>query len=244
MSDDLGNRMKGYENITRNHLPPRTNLFIRIDGRAFHSYTRNCAKPFDDDLMAAMDQTATALCEEIQGAKLAYVQSDEINIWATSYDKIGSEAWFGGNIQKIASVGASIATARFNQVRDNQQYDNRCQVNDRPGIAHFDARVFTIPELPEVANMLLWRCQDASRNSVQMYARSLYSHKELEGKNLSELHDLIHAKGLNWNNLAPRYKRGRLVKRVEGMWQIVDLDDFSFDYWFYLVKAAQPKNED
>lgn len=252
MNDELGDRMKVYEGVTRAFLTPRTNMIIRVDGRAFHTYTRGCKIPFDDDLMDAMDATAIAFCEEVQGAKLGYVQSDEITVWATSYDSLGTTAWFGGNVQKIVSIVASTATAVFNQVRWQQNVKrlvNASQVLSDimgqpcsliPQIAHFDARVWTIPEISEIANVFKWRADDASRNSVQMMARSLYSHKELEGKPLSDLHDLIYAKGQNWNDLAPRYKRGRLVKKIDGKWQICDLTDFTWLYWMEIVKTQLP----
>ena len=115
--DNLGDRMKGYEDTFRYYLPKKTNLILRIDGKAFHSYTKNCKRPFDDNLMDDMNQTAIKLCEEIQGAKLAYVQSDEISILITDYDDIKTSAWFDNNLQKIVSVSASIATAEFNKQR-------------------------------------------------------------------------------------------------------------------------------
>lgn len=237
--------MKQYENTTRTFLTPRTNMIVRADGRAFHSYAAKCAKPFDNNLIYAMDQTALTLCGEIQGAKLGYVQSDEITVWATSYDSLGSQAWFGGNLQKIVSIAASVATATFNKIRDEQYppSDGMGMGGTEWGLgarAHFDARVWTIPELSEVANMFKWRADDASRNSVQMVARSLYSHKELDSKPLNVLHDMIHAKGQNWNDLAPRYKRGRLVKRVDGRWAICDLTDFTWTYWMGIVQENKP----
>ena len=249
MNDSLGDRHKGYEAVTRFFLPARTNMILRVDGRAFHGYTRSCKRPYDDDLMAAMDQTAIALCEEVQGAKLAYVQSDEITVWSTSYDNLGSMPWFGGNVQKIVSVAASVATARFNQARFMQGMRaaealgndfNEWQRDDWErtlSTAHFDARVFTIPELAEVANCFKWRGDDCSRNSIQMMARSLYSHKDLDGKSTEDLIDLIRAKGREWEDLAPRYKRGRLVKRVEGKWTVCDVTDFTWAYWMGIVKA-------
>lgn len=244
MYSDLSIRMKIYESATRTYLPPRSNMVIRVDGRAFHTYTRGCKTPFDDDLMAAMDATAIALCEEVQGAKLGYVQSDEITVWATSYDNLGSMPWFGGSIQKMTSIAASVATARFNQYRLMSIFMSaevqHMFTKAADHLAHFDARVWTIPELAEVANMFKWRADDASRNSVQMVARSLYSHRELEGKSTSELHDLIHTKGQNWNDLAPRYKRGRLVKRVDGKWEICDLTDFTWQYWMGIINEVKP----
>ena len=114
----LGDRMKEfYEKPQQTRLQRRTYTIIRIDGKAFHTYTRGLKKPFDEDFVHHMNETAVFLCKNIQGAKVAYVQSDEISIVLTDFDKISTSAWFGGNVQKIVSISSSLATARFNQLR-------------------------------------------------------------------------------------------------------------------------------
>jgi tRNA(His) guanylyltransferase len=194
-----------YEDRTRILLPRRTYTILRLDGKAFHTYTRGCMKPFDHDLMHAMDRTAEYLCENIQNARFAYTQSDEITILLTDFEKITTSAWFDANLQKIVSVASSMATARFNQVRMAQGHTK---------LAHFDCRAFTVPDRIEVSNNLIWRMNDASRNSVSMLARSLYSAKELQGKTIRDQHEMIHAKGMNWNDLSVRERRGGFVDRV------------------------------
>lgn len=62
-----------YEQRAQSFLPRRTWTLIRIDGRAFHTYTHGCTRPYDRELMKDMDATAAALCNEIDGARLAYV---------------------------------------------------------------------------------------------------------------------------------------------------------------------------
>jgi hypothetical protein len=166
MKDTLGDRMKEYyENRTKTYLPRRTYTLIRIDGKAFHTYTKGLNRPFDDQLMDDMDETAIYLCKNIQGAKLAFVQSDEISILLTDFDKLQTSAWFDGNIQKITSVSSSLATAKFNELRPNK-------------LALFDSRVFTIPSKVEVENYFIWRQQDTVRNSISSVAQSLYSSKD------------------------------------------------------------------
>jgi tRNA(His) 5'-end guanylyltransferase len=224
MRDELGDRMKKYyEDRTRITLPRRTYTIIRIDGKAFHTYTRGLNKPFDDGLMDDMDETACYLCKNMQGAKFGFVQSDEISILLTDFDKIGTDAWFDGNIQKMASIAASMATAKFNQLRwirfVNEKYNKTTEkvewiwFEQAAGLklAEFDARVFTIPCDYEVENYFIWRQQDTVRNSISSVAQSLYSHKELAGKNVSQQQELIFQKGINWNDYAPRYKRGRFI---------------------------------
>jgi len=228
MRDEFGDRMKKYyEDRTRITLPRRTYTIIRIDGKAFHTYTRGLNKPFDDGLIADMDETACYLCKNMQGAKFGFVQSDEISILLTDFDKIGTDAWFDGNIQKMASVAASMATAKFNQLRIFRAYGSMNVDIEAHGItafeqvllgevlgsklAEFDARVFTIPCDYEVENYFIWRQQDTVRNSISSVAQSLYSHKELAGKNVSEQQEMIFQKGINWNDYAPKYKRGRFI---------------------------------
>jgi tRNA(His) 5'-end guanylyltransferase len=226
MKDDLGNRMKKqYENRTRISLPRRTYSIIRIDGKAFHTLTKKmkCERPFDYSFMNAMDETAISLCKEIQGAKFAYVQSDEISILLTDFEKITTDAWFDGNIQKITSVSASIATAKFNNIifEENSSL-----------LAYFDSRVFTIPDHYEVENYFIWRQQDATRNSVQLVAQSLYSHKELYKKNQNELQDMIHARGQNWNDYPIGAKRGRFIQYSDNGWSTIDPPIFTQDREF------------
>lgn len=206
----LGDRMKeSYENRTRVKLPRRTNTVIRIDGKAWHTFTRGFKTPFDERLIHCMQYTAYKLCRELQGAKMAYTQSDEISIWLTDYDDLQTDAWFDGNIQKMCSIAASIATAHFNDELHRMPADMHLG-----RIALFDARVFTIPELDEVINYFVWRQQDFARNSVQMVARSLYSHKECENKNNSDLQNMIHEAGQNWNDFPIHQKRGSCVKKM------------------------------
>jgi len=221
MRDELGDRMKkNYENRTRILLPRRTYTIIRIDGKAFHTYTRGCVRPFDDGLIEDMDATACYICKNVQGAKFAFVQSDEISILMTDFEKIGTDAWFDGNIQKIVSVAASMATAKFNQLRFMRKFnspsvsynaDAILSIIDVTKLAEFDARTFTIPMDVEVENYFIWRQQDCVRNSISSVAQSLYSQRELAGKNMSQQQDMIHEKGQNWNDYAPKYKRGRFI---------------------------------
>jgi len=228
MKDELGDRMKGfYEDRTRFLLPRRTYTIIRIDGKAFHTYTRGLVQPFDQGLIEDMDATACYLCKNIQGSKFGYVQSDEISILMTDFDAIGTDAWFDGNIQKIVSVAAGLATAEFNRLRLLRIIKNSISIEGdglvsiKPyekdiltmKLATFDARVFTIPADYEVENYFLWRQKDATRNSISSVARSLYSQKELEGKNSDQKQEMIFQKGINWNDYALKLKRGRFIQK-------------------------------
>ena len=106
--DSLGDRMKNYERDSSSKLTDRLPVIMRLDGKAFHTYTRSCDKPFDNKLIDAMNQTAISLCKEIQGAQIAYVQSDEVSILIHGYKKHNSSPWFDNKVQKMVSVGAAI----------------------------------------------------------------------------------------------------------------------------------------
>lgn len=210
MKDALGDRMKGnYEDRTRIFLPRRTYTIIRIDGKAFHTYTKGLVRPFDDGLINDMDSTAAYLCKNIMGAKFAFVQSDEISILITDFEDINSQAWFDNNLQKMSSVSASMATRMFNTER-MRRFLNK-ELGEVMKWAEFDSRVFQIPQKVEVENYFIWRQQDTTRNSIQSVSQSLYSDKELHGMSTDMQQEMIFQKGINWNDYAPKYKRGRII---------------------------------
>ena len=244
--DALSVRQKEfYEKRTRTYLPRRTYTIIRIDGKAFKNYTKSLNKPFDEDLIEAMDSTAIYLCKNIQGAKLAYVQSDEITIVMTDFDTLQTDAWFDGEVQKIVSVSASMATREFNRVRIIQQLANGIDIKYilNGKLAEFDSRVFTIPFKEEVLNNIIWRQRDCVRNSISSVAQSLFSHTLLTGKNQSDMQEMCFEKGVNWNDFPEKQKRGRIiVKRqinypsknggepyIRNEWKSIAAPDFNKD---------------
>jgi tRNA(His) 5'-end guanylyltransferase len=197
--DSLGNRMKqNYEDVYRFKLTRRTPVIVRLDGKAFHTLTRGCDKPFDDIFQFSMIETMRKLCEEIQGVKCAYTQSDEISLLLIDFDRLDTHAWFDYNLQKIVSVSASIASVGFSNAY--------CKT----GI--FDARAFNIPK-DDVKNYFIWRQKDWERNSLQMLAQSHYSQKQLHKKNKADMHEMLYEKDVNWADLEPRCKNGTFMFR-------------------------------
>lgn len=203
MSDALGARMKGqYEQRARLMLPRRTYTVVRLDGRAFHTYTRKLARPYDWQFMEDMAETARFLCIEVTGCRLAYTQSDEISLILTDFATPTTEAFFDGNQQKIVSITASLATAKFNELRPGK-------------LAFFDSRAFTIPDPIEVENYLIWRQRDAVRNSILMAGQAYFSHQQLHQVNTKQMQDMLFAEqGINWNDYDPRFKRGTTILPV------------------------------
>ncbi len=233
--DNLGDRMKGnYENRYRMFLTRRTPVIIRIDGKAFHTFTRNMCKPRDMLLLHVMWKTAKYLCENIMGCKMAYTQSDEISLLLIDYDRLTSQAWFDYNLQKICSVSASMATMAFNKFfheeaqktsyiikffhKETQEISYK---NEIPAAysdhAMFDARAFNIPE-SEVCNYFIWRQQDAIRNSVEMLGQSYYPQSKLQNKSCEDIKKmLLEEHQIDWNNFATIFRMGVCIIRKEFM---------------------------
>lgn len=237
--DDLGTRMKTfYEQVPKTRLSRRIPVAIRIDGKAFHTFTRGFKKPFDEILMKSMKETMKYLCENIQGCVLGYTQSDEITLILIDYKKLTSSAWFDYEVQKMCSISASMATMAFNKffiknIKDFEfEYSNSltpqsCAIQEAHKKyldtlykaaergAMFDARVFTIPK-EEVTNLIYWRQLDATRNSIQMVGQANFSHKELQNKSCNEIQDMLMVqKNINWNNFPVSCKRGSCCIKKE-----------------------------
>lgn len=241
MKDNLGTRMKEfYENPAKTKLIRRTPVIIRVDGRAFHTFTRGFEKPYDKTFHRAMKQTARILVQNLQGCKLAYTQSDEISLLLTDYDKLESGAWFDYEVQKVCSIAAASATLYFNQEFSNEvsvewtvadYADFETSIDIQSGeiwgysaipphlTAHeqalqkgamFDARCFNIPK-EEVANYFYWRQLDATRNSIQLYGQANFSHKELQNKSCNDIKEMLSKKEIFWDNLNEEIKHGSCV---------------------------------
>lgn len=239
---DLANRMKDYEKRNQYYLQKRTPVAIRVDGRSFHTFTKGFQRPFDKILMTAMQETAKYMCENIQGAKFAYIQSDEITIILVDYDTLETDCWFNYRTDKLCSISASMATMAFNkffaqevdkwavETFGYEWYEggtNDPEVANSPerklaGIyskaidkgAMFDARCFNIPK-EEVTNLIYWRQLDATRNSIQMVGQAHFSHNELQDKTCNMIQDMLMTKyGINWNDFTIPCKRGTACIRV------------------------------
>lgn len=213
--------MKGYESITKNFVMKRTPTIIRLDGRAFHTYVKHInpandpsmvGQPFSHNLHYIMTNVVLHLAEEIQNVKIGYTQSDEITLLLTDWEELTTEQWFNGNIQKMTSVSAAIASVWFNKYWVEVFGQNK-------KLATFDSRVFNIPK-EEVCNNFIWRQQDASRNSVQMLGHYHFSQKQMHGLNNSQVQDLLMLnKGINWNDVDTWKKRGScIIKQDNGKW--------------------------
>ena len=237
VNDELGKRMKDfYEQVPKTRLVRRMPVAIRIDGKAFHTFTRGFEKPFDEVLGKAMRETMKYLCENIQGCVLGYTQSDEITLILIDYKKLTSSAWFDYEVQKMCSITASMATMAFNRAFEKNYFE--WKTDNIPSIfdnripmdvitlgetyakalekgAMFDARVFNIPK-EEVANLIYWRQLDATRNSIQMVGQANFSHSELQNKSCNVIQEMLfQERDINWNDFPTHLKRGSCCVKSE-----------------------------
>lgn len=219
--DSLGDRQKQYEAVNDRILVPKMPFIIRVDGKAFHTYTRGFIKPFDEIMCETMIEVAKKLCEEISGAVLGYTQSDEITIVCKYTDRIVSQAWFNGRLRKIETIAASKATKWFNKIfsekaqeyienfEGTEEYKNTLKMfyNKKIGMAEFDARVFNVPEW-DCINNIIWRQQDAIRNSIEAVGHANFSTKELHKVNCDGIKEmLIKQKNIDWENDFTSYQK-------------------------------------
>lgn len=257
--DSLGDRQKQYEKVQEHYLVPKMPFIIRVDGKAFHTYTRGFVKPFDNVMSNAMLSTMKSLCEDIPGAVFGYTQSDEITIVCKYTDRIKSQAWFGGRVEKIVAITASKATKYFNKyfseevmsIRNeywinlrNKAYDtdfvknvNTQEIADKLaeryadkeikqiklmdvylrkiGNAEFDSRVFNIPEW-DCINNVIWRQQDAIRNSIEAVGQANFSAKELHKITCSDIKiKLKDKRNIDWDDDFDYYqKQGTCAYKV------------------------------
>jgi len=230
MIDILGDRMKFYEGQESDRrFMPMLPICCRLDGRSFHNFTEGLQRPYDPYFSSLMIDTTKYLVEKTN-ACIGYTQSDEISLIFYS-DKIESQVFFDGRIQKMTSILASMCSVKFNELLQNIHLDiiddlgdfnpehQNWPVNLRAWKKKqelsplFDCRVWTVPNQMEACNVLLWREIDATKNSITMLAREYYSDKELFKKNSSDKHEMLHKKNVNWNNYPDFFKRGSYIQR-------------------------------
>ena len=255
VKDELGMRMKEfYEGVSKSRLVRRMPVAIRLDGKAFHTFTRGFEKPFDEVLGKSMRETMKYLCENIQGCVLGYTQSDEITLILVDYQNLNSCAWFDYEVQKMCSIAASMATMAFNKFftknvnyfEMTHEYDGTINeycttlVNAAEKGAMFDARVFNIPK-EEVCNLIYWRQLDATRNSIQMVGQANFSHKELQKKSCNMIQEMLFAeKGINWNDYPTYLKRGSCCIKTTIQNPNVDIKDGAYPKSIWMIDLDIP----
>ena len=232
MKNDLGSRMKEYEAVSKHKLVRRVPVIIRLDGKAFHTFTKGFDRPFDELLKTTMQKTTADLCKNIQGCKIGYTQSDEISLLLTDYESIDTDAWFDNSQSKMETISSSMATLFFNKHFNDEvelfknNYENNTSLSDEEKLKYskllnvykkklmtaiFDSRARNYPK-DEVVNYFIWRQQDATRNSIQMVGQFYFNDTEMKHKNTSMVQEMLFSQhGINWNNYPVDCKRGACI---------------------------------
>ena len=267
VNDELGKRMKNYETVPKTRLSRRIPVAIRIDGKAFHTFTKGFNKPFDEVLISAMQDTMRYLCKNIQGCVLGYTQSDEITLILVDYKQLNSDAWLDYEVQKMCSIAASMATMAFNKYfyEAAREFDEKNKLSSFSCLnnpnnpctklhdiywnvynkgAMFDARCFNIPK-EEVTNLIYWRQLDATRNSIQMVGQANFSHSELQNKSCNQIQDMLMIeKEINWNNYPTYLKRGSCCIKIEEETEREDGSIYFRNKWIIELDIPIFKGED
>jgi tRNA(His) 5'-end guanylyltransferase len=226
--------MRAYEQSYTSFLTKRTPIIVRLDGKSFKSWTGNLNRPFDKLLPEIMQHTVKYLMAEVQGCVFAFSQSDEISLFLRDYDNLNTESWFGSNLQKIVSVSASLATAKFNQVASKHNLP----------LAHFDSRVFLLPK-EEVVNYFIYRQHDGIRNSIQMLGQHKLGHKACQGKNNNIIKEMLAEAGHSWYDLDKVFRHGFAMRKDEALPSLelpLFKDDRSYIEELVYIKTEQEKN--
>jgi tRNA(His) guanylyltransferase len=206
-NDGLGDRCKAFEMAEANRRAMRgLPLLARLDGRAFHTFTRGLVRPYDPAMSRCMIETARFLVKETN-ARVGYTQSDEITLAWYETSQSPRDYEFDGRFQKLASVLAGMASARFCQLVSRELPAKADEV------PHFDCRVWQVPTLADALDVFVWREDDATKNSVSMAASAHYSERELNGKDSAAKQELLFQKGINWNDYPAFFKRGTYIQR-------------------------------
>lgn len=208
-----------YRGLTDYKLLPNSNVIVMLDGKNFSKMIKNkFEKPFDDDFIEMMNDTAKFLCNNVQGVKFAFVQSDEISLLLTDYDTPDTDIAFGGRLCKIQSILASLATSEFNReflkhaIKDvhgeGPIMEKICEMK----FCQFDCKAWTVPSQNDAYAWFLYRQLDCIRNSKQQFAQTYLPHKDLMGKTTDDQIMLVAQRyDMYWDILMPKYKFGRFI---------------------------------
>lgn len=197
----LEKKIKTLEQAYNFVLPENSTIILRLDGRAFHTYTKGLKRPFDDKFVQDMNTVAEAVSAEVSGTRFAFTQSDEISLLIKK-PREESQAYFGNRVQKIVSISAALASATFARLRPEQP------------IPLFDSRVFTVPDDSTVEDYFIWRHRDTVKNSISSLAQTHFPSKHLQNRKREDLLRILLQKGVDWNELSPDVKYGRFTSSV------------------------------
>lgn len=207
-NDSLGDRLKGFEQVeAARKVNPELPMMARLDGKAFHTFTRGLQRPYDVRLSSLMIDTTKYLVENTH-AKLGYTQSDEISlVWWNEPDAEESTYMFDGKYQKLTSVLSGMASAFFTKHLPARIPEKELS------IAVFDCRVWNVPNKHEAFLNFLWRQDDAIKNSISMAAQAHFSHKQLQGVDSEAKKQMLRDIEQPWENMPTFFRSGTFIRR-------------------------------
>lgn len=229
--DSLGDRLKTYERLsTSQTFIPNLPIYIRLDGRSFSKFTKGLERPYDENFSKLMIETTKFLVKELD-ATIGYTQSDEISL--VLKNQYGKGCIFNGRVDKLLSISAGLASAYFNK------HLTKYLPSKTEEVPVFDSRAFNVPNEDEAANCILWREQDATKNSIQMAGHHYFSHKELHQKNTKTIREMLLKKEVVWEDYPNHFKYGTYVQR-----ELFDVDTatrsrVSIIDWFNSLKEFE-----
>lgn len=246
---NLEDKCLHYRGLTDYKILPNSNVIAMVDGRAFSRLVKKrFGLPFDDDFIHMMNETAKYVCENVQGCKLAYVQSDEISFLITDYDTLVSDSFFGYRLCKMQSIIASLATAKFNQMFSLYLINNKAvstasaiETVEQMQLAQFDCKVWVVPTANDAFAWFLYRQIDCIRNSKQQTAQTYLPHKQLVGLDTdAQLAKLKEEKGIDWHTeYSDGKKFGRFVHQTTvHMSKVIKGETVEFDRNTWVAEDA------
>ena len=247
-----------YRGLSDYKLLPNSYVLVMLDGRSFSHMVKNkFLKPFDDNFIRMMNETAEYVCKNVQGCKFAFVQSDEISLVLTDFDTPTTDAFFSNRLCKMQSIIASLATAKFNQLMASYHFDKMwdegyppdlsvddiCNKIEELPLYQFDCKCWNVPTYNDVFAWILYRQNDCIKNSKQQTAQTCIPHKELLGKNTDEQIALLkETKGIDWNLFPNDRKYGRFIWKEEV--QLVSDDGYQYTRHMWKTHDAYPLNDE
>lgn len=234
----LKEKCKSYQERVNYYLDPEKWIIVHIDGKNFSSLIKNnFHKPFDEDFVQMMDNTAKYLCQEVQGVRFAYVQSDEISL-ALKKNTPKSDIFFGGRLCKLQSIIAGMASSFFtkemmiyNLRYTDTNFNDYLEVAKNSNVYQFDCKAWNVDDANDAMAWFLFRNIDCIRNSKQQAAQAYLSHKQLMGKTADEQIKLLKSsQNINWNNYFDGWKYGRILEK-DNVEMILDGKSFVRSIW-------------
>ena len=225
---NLEDKCKYFRGLTDYRIVPGGYTLLMLDGKNFSKMIKNTfKKPFDEDFIHMMNETAKYLVEHLQGAKIAYTQSDEISILVTDFDTPQTDLLFGGRLCKINSIAASMATAEFNRLfmkyqleqtktSEDYRFENVIDKICKMKLVQFDCKCWMVPTENDMFAWFLHRNLDCIKNSKNQTSQTYIPHKQLVGKTADEGIELLkNEKGIDWYALPDGMKYGRIICKKE-----------------------------